>query len=96
LYNSVLEGAKIHEVPIKFTDRRFGHSKMATGEYIQNVLKYVANARLNALKKGNFKKFLVVGGIGFVINTIVLEFGVHAFGFQPVVAYYWSRMCDII
>lgn len=96
LYNSILENAKVYEVPIKFTDRRFGHSKMATGEYIQNVLKYVFKARITALRKGNFKKFLVVGGIGFIINTIILELAVHMVNFHPAVGSVIGAECAII
>ncbi len=85
LHNSVMAGARVYEVPIKFTDRRFGHSKIAPGEYIKNVFEYVIKQRLHSLKTGNFKKFLVVGGIGFVINTVILEFCVHAVGLKPAV-----------
>lgn len=81
LHKSVLNGAKVVEVPIHFTDRRFGHSKIAPSEYIRNVLEYVALARLVWLRHSPFGKFLVVGTIGFIVNTVVLEllvwWGIH-------------------
>lgn len=84
LHKSILHGARVGEVPIHFTDRRFGHSKIAPSEYIKNVLLYVGSARLNSLIAGSFGKFVVVGTIGFVINTVILELFV-ALGFHPVV-----------
>lgn len=83
LHHAVLKGAKIFEVPIRFTDRKYGKSKIAPSEYIRNVLLYVGTERMKALNKGPFKRFMVVGTIGFIINTVVLEAGVHLFGFDP-------------
>lgn len=72
LHKSVLRGAKIFEVPIHFVDRRYGHSKIAPGEYIKNVLLYVGLSRWNDIIHGPFGKFLVVGGIGFIVNAVLL------------------------
>jgi len=96
LHNAVLSGARVHEIPIKFTDRKFGHSKIAPSEYIKNVLEYVFVQRLILLRKGNFKKFLVVGSVGFVINTIALEVAVHVIGFHPAVGSVVGAECAII
>jgi dolichol-phosphate mannosyltransferase len=84
LHKAILHGARVVEVPIRFTDRRFGRSKIAPSEYIRNVLGYVASQRLNSIMTGPFGKFLVVGTIGFVINTVVLE-GAVALGFHPTI-----------
>lgn len=84
LHKSILAGASVGEVPIHFTDRRFGHSKIAPSEYIKNVFLYVGHARLKALIAGSFGKFLVVGTIGFIINTVILELFV-AIGLHPVI-----------
>jgi len=73
LHQSVARGAKVTEVPIHFTDRRFGHSKIAPAQYIKDVLAYVLSARIRQIFGGNFWKFCVVGTIGFVINTLGLE-----------------------
>lgn len=72
LHKSVMSGAKITEVPIQFTDRMFGHSKIAPSQYIRDVLGYVISERFKQLISGNFLKFLAVGGIGFVLNALIL------------------------
>lgn len=38
---------------------------------------------IKTIHTGSFKKFVVVGGIGFVINTVMLEIFVQLFGFSP-------------
>ncbi len=84
LHKSILLGAKIKEIPIHFTDRRFGHSKIAPSEYIRNVLWYVGHERFLAIVKGSLGKFLVVGSIGLLINSVLLELFVRI-GFHPIV-----------
>ncbi len=84
LHKSILLGASVREIPIHFTDRKFGHSKIAPSEYIRNVFWYVGRERFLSLTKGSFVKFLVVGTIGFFINTIILELFVRA-RFHPAV-----------
>ncbi len=84
LHKSVVRGAKVAEVPIHFTDRKFGHSKIAPSQYIRDVLRYVARERFQGLLSGPFLKFCVVGGIGFIINTVVLELMVY-WKFHPTV-----------
>lgn len=84
LHQSVLHKAHVVEVPIHFTDRRFGHSKIAPSEYIRNVFQYVFSQRLHTVTRGSFGKFLVVGTIGFIINTAVLELLVH-WGIHPAI-----------
>ena len=83
LHNAISSGARVAEVPIHFTDRRFGHSKIAPSEYIRNVLLYVAKERVASVIHGQLGKFFVVGAIGFVINTIALELLVGT-GAHPV------------
>ncbi|MDP2860819.1 MAG: glycosyltransferase [bacterium] len=61
-------GAKIAEVPLNFIDRKYGRSKMGT-EYFKNALLYVVKVRFEELKKTTFFKFLMVGGLGFIINA---------------------------
>jgi dolichol-phosphate mannosyltransferase len=72
LHKSIESGANVREVPIHFTDRMYGRSKIAPSEYIRNVFEYVIGQRLRLMQSGAFGKFLVVGGIGFVINAVVL------------------------
>lgn len=82
LYKSLRYGAKIAEVPIHFTDRKFGRSKIAPSQYIRDVLYFVIGERIKAIITGSFGKFFVVGLFGFAINTIILEFLVRI-GFHP-------------
>lgn len=84
LYKALLLGAVVTEVPIHFSDRKYGHSKIAPSEYIRDVLIFVFRQRIKRLVQGSFLKFCVVGGIGFVINTFVLEKAVQH-GFPPVI-----------
>ncbi len=86
LYKSVLDGHKIGEVPIHFKDRTLGRSKIAPLEYIINLLKYVISERIKELMFGKFGKFLIVGGIGFVINAAVLKLLVDYSRWDPSVA----------
>jgi dolichol-phosphate mannosyltransferase len=72
LHSAIHDGARITEIPIQFTDRRFGHSKIAPAEYIFNIYSYIAVARLKDIASGPFGKFLVVGGIGFILNAVIL------------------------
>ncbi len=82
LHKSIGSGARIVEVPIHFSDRRFGHSKIAPSQYIRDILRYVISERLKEIGNGSFGRFLVVGSIGFIINTTILEMMVR-FGFHP-------------
>lgn len=82
LHKSLKRGARIMEIPIHFTDRKFGHSKIAPSQYIRDVLRYVTGERIKETLGGAFGKFLMVGSIGFIINTTVLEVMVK-FGFHP-------------
>lgn len=95
LHTAILDGAKIGEVPIHFTDRRYGRSKIAPLQYIKNVFLYVGRARLHQLRHGSFAKFAVVGTVGFTINTLILETLVRA-GFHPVMGSALGAECAII
>lgn len=83
LHKSVHRGANVTEIPFHFTDRLYGHSKIAPAEYIFNIFKYIAIARLNELMRGSFGKFLVVGGVGFGINAGLLIIFHEWFGWPP-------------
>ncbi|MBI5465066.1 glycosyltransferase family 2 protein [Candidatus Gottesmanbacteria bacterium] len=71
-------GFKVAEVPINFTDRKFGHSKIAPFDYIKNVLLYV-------VANSTFFKYVIVGILGFTINAIALEF-FYRLGANPGIA----------
>ncbi len=77
LNKAVRDGFKVAEVPIAFTDRTLGKSKIAAKEYIIDLLKYVITASIKEKLFGPFGKFLVVGGIGFIIQTVLYYLLVH-------------------
>lgn len=74
----VRDGYKVAEVPIHFTDRTLGRSKIAPREYIIDLLKYVITASIKEKIFGSFGKFLVVGGTGFLIQLIVYRFIINS------------------
>lgn len=71
LRKAVVKGFKVSEVPFKFVDRKVGKSKMGT-ETITNTLVFVVMTRINEIINSRVFKFAVVGGTGFVINTLAL------------------------
>lgn len=82
LHKSIHHGAIVKEIPFHFTDRLYGHSKIAPAEYIFNIYKYIAVSRFQEIVKRSFFKFAVVGTIGFIINTVILEIMVRM-GLHP-------------
>ena len=83
LHKAVRDGFKIGEVPFHFSDRTLGSSKIAPLGYILDVVKYVVISRIKELMFGKFGKFLVVGGIGFVINAVTLRILVEYLKWNP-------------
>jgi dolichol-phosphate mannosyltransferase len=95
LHKSILNKAVIKEVPIHFTDRLYGRSKIAPFEYIRNILLYVMSSRMSDKATRSFVKFLIVGSIGFVINTVVLEI-IVLLGFHPAAGSIVGAECAIV
>lgn len=83
LHKAVASGFKIGEVPLHFSDRKLGNSKIAPLAYIIDVVTFVVLTRIKEILFGSFGKFLVVGGIGFVINAVVLRVLVEAYSWNP-------------
>jgi dolichol-phosphate mannosyltransferase len=79
LHKALLSGAKVVETPINFVDRRYGKSKIGS-EYIINLLGYLITT--NIKNPPRVFRFLVVGTLGFIINSIGLavfqRFGLKA------------------
>lgn len=82
LHKSIKNGAKIAEVPIVFSERYYGRSKLAPFEYITSLLTYLLMARFKELWEGGFLKFCVVGTVGFIVNALGLEM-FYRLGFRP-------------
>ena len=70
LYAALETGARIKEVPIKFTDRKRGYSKAQIIAYTFDVLKFGVKVRIQRSKM--FVKFLMVGTGGYLTNAIAL------------------------
>ena len=77
LHKAIRDGFKIGEVPFHFSDRTLGRSKIAPIGYILEVFKFVISTRIKEILFGKFGKFLVVGGTGFIIQTVIYWFLVH-------------------
>jgi dolichol-phosphate mannosyltransferase len=71
LHKTVRKGFKVGEVPFHFVDRKIGNSKLGT-EYIKNTLLYILSIRIKEIVASRIFKFGMVGGLGFVINTLGL------------------------
>lgn len=84
LHCALRSGAKVVEIPIQFGERKYGKSKIGS-EYVKNLLVYLVKTRIRETVTPRFLKFLVVGTIGFIINTVVLEVLVRL-GIRPSIA----------
>ncbi len=78
--------SKVVEVPIRFADRKAGKSKLGASEY----LKYIDHVSTLYEQKrfwlAKYLKFAVIGGIGAVINLLVLWTGVEVFALYYLLA----------
>ena len=72
LNNAVREGFKVTEVPLHFVDRTIGESKIGS-EYIKNTLLYIFKIRIKDVLENRIFKFLMVGGIGTIIQLTFLQ-----------------------
>lgn len=83
LFEVVKLKAKVKEVPIIFYERKAGSSKISQKDLFDSFY-VVVMLRLRESK--NFVKFLVVGGVGFLINAITLAMLVENFHWHPAQA----------
>lgn len=72
LHKTVRKGFKVAEVPIHFADRTEGESKLGP-EYIKNTLMYIFKVRLQEIITHRIFKFVIVGGIGAMIQLSTLQ-----------------------
>lgn len=81
--NAVLkQGVLIKEVPIIFTDRKKGYSKMDMAQYSFELLRYGIKERMR--KHNKFIKFCIVGTSGAIIQSVI--YGVLKNNIDPAVA----------
>lgn len=64
LHRTVQKGFKTAEIPLNFIDRIYGSSKIIPSDYIKNVIIYI-------IQNSSFLRFLIVGGVGFILQTII-------------------------
>lgn len=83
LYEVVRLGAVVKEVPIVFKERKDGSSKLTQKDLFESFWVVI---RLRLRDSSKFYKFLVVGGIGFVINAAALRVLVEVFNWNPSIA----------
>jgi dolichol-phosphate mannosyltransferase len=72
LNTAVRAGFKIKEVPFKFIDRTAGESKLPI-TYMKDTLSYLFKTRINDILNSRIFKFLVVGGVGTIIQLTSLQ-----------------------
>lgn len=66
LHKAIRHGFKVAEVPMQFADRVHGKSKIAPLSYIKNLLLYILN-------NSTMLKYLVIGTVGFTMQTVVAK-----------------------
>lgn len=67
---AVKHDARIQEIPCRFKDRRAGVSKINSVQYILNIFYYI-------FANSSFVKYVIVGGIGFLVDSSLLYFLFH-------------------
>ena len=72
LIKTIEAGFKVSEVPFKFKDRTAGKSKLGP-EYIINTMAYIMKVRFQSILKSRIFKFVVVGGIGALVQLTTLQ-----------------------
>jgi len=72
LHKAVRKGFKVAEIPIHFVDRTYGKSKLGN-EYIKNTLLYIFKVRVKEIIASRIFKFAVVGGIGTLVQLVLLQ-----------------------
>lgn len=77
------KGVKVKEVPIHFYERTAGSSKISKKDLFDSFWVVI---RLRMRDSEKFLKFLVVGGIGFILNAVILKLLVDGVHWNPSIA----------
>lgn len=83
LHDIVKLGARVKEVPIIFYERKRGSSKIERKDLYDS---FIVVLRLRLKDSQKVVKFLVVGGVGFILNAIVLTLLVDHLRWNPSLA----------
>jgi dolichol-phosphate mannosyltransferase len=86
LNKAVRDGFRVAELPVKSSAPHSDASKMPSLRSMARALRYVVSATMQEKLGGSFGKFLVVGGIGFVIQAVILRLLVGVVGTDPTIA----------
>jgi dolichol-phosphate mannosyltransferase len=82
LHRAVNLGAKVAEIPVDFSDRKLGESKLGRSD----IIEFVVNAWwIRLWSSRTFIKFCIVGATGVVVNLAAFA-GLLASGTHPYVA----------
>ncbi len=93
LHKAIQQGFSVGEVPLHFSDRKLGSSKIASFSYILSVVSYVLIARYHELER--IIKFLIVGGTGFIVQFIILHL-LNGLGFAQTISTMLSAEAAIL
>lgn len=89
LDNALKNKARVTEIPIKFKERDSGKSKINFGQYIFNIFSYI-------FFHSSFVKFVIVGGTGFIVDSLLLYIFALQLHFPPWIAKLISAEAAII
>jgi dolichol-phosphate mannosyltransferase len=86
LHKAIQNNFKVSEVPIHFIDRTKGESKIGTGDFISNTMRYIIVERMKELKRSPFMKYAITGFMGYIINAVSLEFFADILMWPPFIS----------
>lgn len=97
LYELSKAKATFTEVPVVFKERQFGKSKIGFNRYyLRDIIEYIKSAlSIRFDRSKSFFKFCIVGGIGFIIQTIISKTSI-LLGIVPGIAVSIGAECAII
>lgn len=80
LHEAIIAGARVVEIPVDFTDRTAGESKLG----IKDIIEFILNAaQIRLRSNATFVKFALVGITGVLVNlgafSALLAFGLNKF-----------------
>jgi dolichol-phosphate mannosyltransferase len=85
LHESILNHARVREIPVEFVDRKRGETKLG----LSDIVEFMLNAWWIRLERSKtFLKFSIVGAAGVVVNlasfTVLMNMGLNKFIASPV------------
>lgn len=94
LYYALRLGFKVDpNIAYDFKDRLEGESKIGP-EYIKNTLEFIVKMKIKEIVKHKFFKFVIVGGLGAIIQLVTLQLWRQATPYQ--LAFFLAIECAVI